>query len=122
MSKVKVSEKVAKLIEGNRDDFNLDTVHNILCEFETDAEIEDLGITLTNLVRAVVEGYEVIREFKVGDIVEGGHIYKVISGNMFPTYGHGVNVMGIEHLRKHKEHFKLLCKAENCEDLKEATE
>jgi hypothetical protein len=80
------------------------------------------GLDLITLARIVEgESYGINYEFKVGDVIECSYIYKIVNGGMLPTYGNGVNAVGIEYVKLNKKIFKLVCKAENREDLKEAT-
>jgi len=83
MGKVKITQKVADWIEKSKEvNFtDVGTLHFILNTAHTNEIDISEDVSLIDLVTAISNGYEVIREFQVGDIVKGaetGNIFEVV--------------------------------------------
>jgi hypothetical protein len=115
MEKVKISQELANHIETIRDirKTNLETLSFILhSAIENNLEVEK-EISLVDIARAIEEGYEIIREFQVGDIVWGYIMNRVY---VVHEEKDGDGYLPLYYVKSNPKDFKLVCKAENRED------
>jgi hypothetical protein len=128
MEKVKVNQTVANWIEKHKAFSNemkmlkiteyareeiskTDNKYNGISEF-----FREQNIDIVTLAKAIQYGYEVEYEFKVGDIIWNeriGNLREVVEESSAR-----IDAISVSYANLSKYDYKLICKAENREDLK----
>jgi hypothetical protein len=125
--KVKVSEEVDKFLEylkqqskGSLSRFIHKAQrcsHTATCESVDEYMLQN-NLTYAKLEQAFLHGWDTVREFQVGDIVYHKKNDRVIPKLVVDCEKYLKGQIGLSQLRKNKDDYTLMFKAENREDLK----
>lgn len=120
MSKVLINKELAEMIEKGKERWSYENniIKDVLHQMY-DKDIRELTKEETmQIVKAVYDGYELEKEFHVGDLIECIDYKSSDKGKMYyisETVKPSSKYLSLEFIKRNQNNFRLITKAENLE-------